>query len=208
MDMKNHWETVYATKQPNEVSWTQERPQTSLDLINGLNLPKSAAIIDIGGGDSKLVDCLLDEGYEDITVLDISANAINRARQRLGKDADKVTWIVCDINEFKPTKTYDVWHDRAAFHFLTTSENIASYIALTSKWVNEQLIIGTFSIEGPKKCSGLEITQYSKEELQQLFAANFTPQECFIVNHTTPFNTVQNFVFCSFKKEHPFVNNP
>ncbi|KAB2916837.1 MAG: class I SAM-dependent methyltransferase [Bacteroidetes bacterium] len=199
MDMKTHWETVYATKQPNEVSWTQERPQTSLDLINGLNLPESAAIIDIGGGDSKLVDCLLEAGYEDITVLDISANAIKRAQQRLGKDAEKVTWIVCDINEFKPTKTYDVWHDRAAFHFLTTPENIAAYIALTSKWVNEQLIIGTFSTEGPKKCSGLDITQYSKEELQHLFAANFTPQECFTINHTTPFNTVQNFVFCSFK---------
>ncbi|MGV3599396.1 MAG: class I SAM-dependent methyltransferase [Bacteroidota bacterium] len=200
MDMKNHWETVYATKQPNEVSWTQERPQTSLDLISGLNLPKSAPIIDIGGGDSKLVDYLLKAGYEDITVLDISANAIKRARQRLGRNADKVTWIVSDINEFKPTKAYDVWHDRATFHFLTTPENIAGYIALTKKWVKGYLIIGTFSTEGPKKCSGLDIKQYSAEGLQSTFSDSFTQQECFTVNHTTPFNTEQNFVFCRFMK--------
>lgn len=200
MDMKNHWETVYATKQPNEVSWTQERPQTSLELISGLNLPKSASIIDIGGGDSKLVDYLLEAGYEDITVLDISANAIKRARQRLGRNADKVTWIVCDINEFKPTKAYDVWHDRATFHFLTKPENIAAYIALTKKWVKGYLIVGTFSTEGPKKCSGLDIKQYSAEELQSTFSDSFTQQECFTVNHTTPFNTEQNFVFCRFMK--------
>ena len=120
IDRKNHWETVYETKQPNEVSWTQEYPKTSIDFIHETHLDKTANIIDIGGGDSKLVDFLLEEGYENISVLDISANALERAKKRLGKNAGKVNWIVSDITEFKPETKYDIWHDRATFHFLTT----------------------------------------------------------------------------------------
>jgi len=145
MERKNHWETVYETKQPNEVSWTQENPKTSIDFIRETQLEKSAKIIDIGGGDSKLVDYLLEEGYENISVLDISANALERAKKRLGKNAEKVTWIVSDITEFKPEVTYDIWHDRATFHFLTTSEQIKKYAEITQKWINGFLIIGTFS---------------------------------------------------------------
>src|SRR5437879_1858716 len=121
---KEHWEQVYSTKQPNEVSWTQEFPKTSLDFIRSFNLPKVASIIDIGGGDSKLIDYLLNQGYQNITVLDISSRAIDRAKQRLGEKATTVNWIVCDITEFKPATTYECWHDRAAFHFLTTTNEI------------------------------------------------------------------------------------
>ena len=118
---KEHWEKVYATKQPHEVSWTQELPKTSLDFVHSFNLPKTASIIDIGGGDSKLVDYLLDEGFENISVLDISATAIEKAKQRLGAKAAKVNWIVSDVTEFHPSSTYDCWHDRATFHFLITT---------------------------------------------------------------------------------------
>jgi len=144
MERKNHWETVYETKQPNEVSWTQENPKTSLDFIRETHLDKTAKIIDIGGGDSNLVDFLLEEGYENISVLDISAKALERAKKRLGKNAEKVNWIVSDITEFKPETRYDIWHDRATFHFLTTSEQIKKYSEITENWINDFLIIGTF----------------------------------------------------------------
>lgn len=197
---KEHWENVYATKQPHEVSWTQELPATSLDFIHSLHLSKSAKIIDIGGGDSKLVDNLLAEGYKNITVLDISEKAIERAKARLGKKADEVTWIVSDIVDFKPTTTYDVWHDRAAFHFLTTPEQINRYVALVNDYAARYLIIGTFSDKGPKKCSGLDIRQYTEDEMQNSFAGNFRKLRCLTEDHTTPFNTTQNFLFCSFEK--------
>lgn len=197
---KNHWETVYETKQPNEVSWTQENPKTSLEFIHETNLGKSAKIIDIGGGDSKLVDFLLKEGYENITVLDISATALERAKKRLGKNAEKVKWIVNDITEFKPEIAYDIWHDRATFHFLTTPEQIKTYIQITKNWVKKILIIGTFSENGPKKCSGLEIKQYSETELENQFIDGFKKIKCKTEDHITPFETTQNFTFCAFEK--------
>ena len=124
---KKHWETVYETKNPDQVSWTQETPRTSLNFIHSFNLSKSAKIIDIGGGDSKLVDFLLEEGFENITVLDISQKAIQKAQLRLGSKANKVNWIVSDITQFTPTTQYDIWHDRAAFHFLTSEVDINKY---------------------------------------------------------------------------------
>ncbi len=198
---KSHWENVYTTKQPHEVSWTQEVPQTSLDFIASFNLPKTASIIDIGGGDSNLVDFLLKAGYENITVLDISAAALERAKARLGMDSAKVNWIVSDITEFEPKGTYDVWHDRAAFHFLTTPEQISKYIATATAATNSHMVIGTFSDNGPKKCSGLDIKQYNETELQGVLAAGFEKINCITEDHTTPFNTTQNFIFCSFKKK-------
>ena len=197
---KQHWETVYQTKQVNEVSWTQEIPQTSLDFILSFNLPKSARIIDIGGGDSKLVDFLLDEGYENLTVLDISATALERAKARLGERAEKVKWIVADITDFKPDTSYDVWHDRAAFHFLTENEQIEKYLNIVHAAVTGFLLIGTFSEDGPKKCSGLEIKQYSGTSLENVFKRDFTKIACKKEDHITPFNTIQNFTFCSFKR--------
>lgn len=197
---KQHWETVYETKQPNEVSWTQENPKTSLNFIRETRLGKSAKIIDVGGGDSKLVDFLLDEGYENITVLDISANALERAKKRLGKNAEKVNWIVSDITEFKPETTYDIWHDRATFHFLTSPEQVKTYVEITEKWVTDFLIIGAFSENGPKKCSGLDIKQYSEMELENQFSNRFKKVKCIIEDHVTPFETTQNFIFCAFEK--------
>ena len=125
---QNHWELVYKTKNPDQVSWTQDKPTTSLSFINSFGLKKTAKIIDIGGGDSKLVDFLLDEGFENITVLDISAKALEESQQRLGNKAKKVSWVVSDITEFKPSTTFDVWHDRATFHFLTTTQQIEKYL--------------------------------------------------------------------------------
>ncbi len=199
-NLKEHWETVYATKTPQEVSWTQERPAISLDFISSFQLEKSASIIDIGGGDSLLVDFLIDLGYTNLSVLDISAHAIERAKVRLGEKASLVTWIVSDINDFEPLQNYDLWHDRAAFHFLTSQKDIERYMELVSKHV-KQLVIGTFSTNGPFKCSGLEITQYDENELGQLFGPHgFEVQTTKREDHMTPFGTTQNFVFASMVK--------
>ena len=196
---KLHWDNVYSTKAPQEVSWTQEVPKTSLDFIENFHLPKSASIIDIGGGDSKLVDFLLEEGYTDITVLDISAKALERAKVRLGDKAIQVQWIVSDITTFKPERQYNVWHDRATFHFLTTSDQITSYLKIARQAINGYIVIGTFSKTGPIQCSGLDIKQYSEQELEISFANGFKKLNCIQENHATPFNTIQNFTFCAFK---------
>ena len=209
MDHKNklHWETVYNTKNPEEVSWTQEIPTISLDFIHSFHLKKTAKIIDIGGGDSKLVDYLLEEGFENITVLDISEKALEKSKKRLGEKAAKVQWIVADINQFAPETTYDVWHDRAAFHFLTTAEEIEKYITTAKKAVSGYLTIGTFSENGPAKCSGLAIKQYSEEQLTSELSKGFSKIRCVTEDHTTPFDTKQNFLFCSFKRENKELKN-
>jgi hypothetical protein len=198
---QTHWDTVYKTKAPNQVSWTQEIPKTSLDFIHSFGLSKTAKIIDIGGGDSKLVDYLLDEGFENITVLDISAEALDKAKKRLGDKSVKVNWVVSDITEFKPNTTYDVWHDRATFHFLTTSKQIAQYMNIARNAVAGYLTIGTFSENGPEKCSGLQIKQYSEEKLTAELENGFDKIRCITEDHTTPFDTTQNFLFCSFKRQ-------
>ncbi|HRK54762.1 MAG TPA: class I SAM-dependent methyltransferase [Cyclobacteriaceae bacterium] len=200
-DKSKHWDDIYATRQPHEVSWTQENPKISLDFIHSFNLPKQASIIDVGGGESKLVDRLIDEGYEDITVLDISEHALKRTKIRLGEAAEKVNWIVADITEFKTDKTFDLWHDRATFHFMTTPDQINEYLkrAKTNLKTNGYLTIGTFSQDGPKKCSGLEIKQYSEEALQNQLRDGFEKIRCITEDHQTPFGTLQNFLFCSFK---------
>jgi|SRR5690554_442896 len=197
---KNHWETVYETKAPSEVSWTQNLPKTSLDFITSFNLPKNASIIDVGGGDSKLVDFLLDAGFTNISVLDISSKALERAKLRLGEKAELVDWIVSDISDFKPQNKFDLWHDRAAFHFLTSPEQKEKYLKTIENHVNQYLVLGTFSENGPKKCSGLDIQQYSEESLSQFLENDFEKIKCFTEDHTTPFNTTQNFLFCSFKR--------
>ena len=198
---KEHWEKVYSTKQNHEVSWTQELPKTSLDFVHSFNLHKTASIIDIGGGDSKLVYFLLAEGFENISVLDISPTAIERAKQRLGHKAEKVNWIVSDVTEFNPTTAYDCWHDRATFHFLTASADMNTYLATARHAVNGYMVIGTFSDKGPKKCIMLEVHQYTEEELQQQLQNGFEKLKCVTEDHPTPFNTTQNFLYCSFKKK-------
>jgi len=199
---KNHWENIYSTKKLNEVGWYQPTPETSLNFIKELKLPKTASIIDIGGGDSFLADNLLEIGYQNISVLDISKKAIERAKLRLGKKGENVKWIEAEITEFNPTETYDLWHDRAAFHFLTDENEIENYILSAQKGVSDSgnLIIGTFSTEGPKKCSGIEIRQYSESTLLNRFTSSFEKIKCLIIDHETPFNTTQNFIFCSLRK--------
>ena len=200
IERKKHWENIYQTKAFTEVSWYQEKPETSLYFFKKFNVPKKAKIIDIGGGDSFLVDHLLQLGYTDVTVLDISEKSLERAKLRLGEDAKKVKWIVSDIVAFKPKVKYDVWHDRAAFHFLNTNAEVETYIQLAKKKINEfgLLIVGTFSENGPLKCSGIEIKQYSQTQLTDAFIGRFKKLECFNVDHVTPFATTQNFTFCSF----------
>jgi len=195
---KSHWEDIYKKKMPNEVSWTQEIPQTSIDFIKSFDLPKNSEIIDVGGGESKFVDYLLSKGYENITVLDISKNAIEKAKTRIGVNSDKVKWVVSDINEFIPNNKFDFWHDRAVFHFLTNQESILKYSKMVSSYARN-FVVGTFSTEGPKKCSGLDICQYDEISITKTFETpNFKKVESKRVNHETPFGTIQNFIFCSF----------
>lgn len=200
---KEHWENVFATKQETEVSWYQFKPQTSINFFIENAIPKDAKVIDIGGGDSYLIDNLLELGYTNLFLLDISENAINRIKKRLGVNADKVTFIVSDILDFQPETTFDVWHDRASFHFLTTEKDINKYQKTVSNSLanNGLLFVGTFSENGPLKCSGLEITQYSESKLERIFETNFNKVNCFTEDHPTPFGTVQNFIFCTFKKK-------
>lgn len=200
-DNKQHWENVYQTKSPEQVSWTQKIPSVSLEMIHSLNLPKDVSVIDIGGGDSLLVDFLLDEGYTNITVLDISEHALERAKRRLGDKAELINWVVSDITNYQPDRKFDLWHDRATFHFLTSDEQIEAYLNLTCKYVNGHMIIATFSENGPLKCSGLEIKQYSVSSLSEQFSSCFDKISCKNADHITPFETVQNFTFCAFKRK-------
>ncbi len=199
---KEHWENIYKTKQLNQVSWYQPKPETSIEIFNSFNFPKTANIIDVGAGDSFFVDFLLDNNFVNITVLDISENAINRAKKRLGNRSKKVKWIIANSATFKSSESYDFWHDRAAFHFLTKAEEISSYIKNLNKNLNisGKLVIGTFSENGPQMCSGIKVTRYSEKKMTETFQNYFKKIECLIIEHKTPFNTIQNFIFCSFKK--------
>ena len=198
---KNHWEAVYENKRPDQLSWTQEVPTTSLDFIASVGAIKTAKIIDIGGGDSKLVDCLLAQGFENITVLDISEKALDKAKFRLGANAEKVNWVVADITDYAPDSPFDIWHDRATFHFLTTTEQVSRYLATARQSISGFMTIGTFSTLGPTTCSGLPIKQYSEESLTASLKNGFAKIRCVLEDHQTPFNTTQNFLFCSFKRQ-------
>ena len=202
-ERKKHWEKVYATKKLEEVGWYQPTPKTSLDLIGSSNVPLDAKIIDIGGGDSLLVDHLLDRGYRNITVLDISETSLEKAKKRLGVRAEQVKWIVADVTKFKPTETYDIWHDRAAFHFLLEDAEVVSYLhsALLGIVPNGLMILGTFSDQGPKKCSGLDVKQYGEIELTQVVNKDFQKIKCLKMDHKTPSGNLQNFLFCLFRRK-------
>lgn len=202
MDKKSHWENVFETKARNEVSWFQEYPKTSVDFFINNSIPKEAKIIEVGGGDSALVDVLLELGYTNITVLDISENAINRLKKRLGDKANAINFVVSDVLDFETDERFDVWHDRASFHFLTTEDEIQRYVQKVIQFTNPKalLFLGTFSENGPLKCSGLEIKQYNERTLNDIFKDEFELFNSFIENHLTPFNTLQNFIFCEFRK--------
>lgn len=203
IEKKEHWENVYETKADQEVSWYQETPATSLDLIVSLNLNKDASIIDIGGGNSNLAGELLKKGYVNLSVLDISAKSLERTKSKLAQEANKIHWVVSDVLDFQPKQQYDLWHDRATFHFLTEKEDVENYVTMVGRAIKNKghLIIATFSTSGPKKCSGLDITQYSEEKLKALFKGGFTLIKSFEEIHRTPFDTEQNFIYALFKKQ-------
>ena len=201
-NQKDHWENVFVTKAENEVSWFQAYPRTSVEFLELFDLPLDAYIIDMGGGDSHFVDVLIEKGFRNIYVLDISENALIRAKARLGEKAKLVHWIVSDVTDFKPEVRFDFWHDRAAFHFLTSEEKVNKYVQIAEAAINKggYLILGTFSENGPTKCSGLEIRQYTEASMSNRFERNFDRIKCIREDHQTPFNTTQSFLFCSFRR--------
>ena len=204
MEAKSHWEGIYSSKNESAYSWFQAYPRTSMALIAYFNLPKDARIIDIGGGDSHLADALLERGYEDITVLDISAKAIEKAQTRLGGQATRIKWIVSDVLAFEPeTGAYDLWHDRAAFHFQTDAAQVQRYVDTLQRAVcpGGSLVLGTFSTKGPQKCSGLDIRQYSRTAMDAVFSPWFRRVKCLEEAHETPFQTTQHFLFCGFRRK-------
>lgn len=196
----DHWQNIYLNKTDKEVSWTQEYPHTAMNYLKELNLPKTAKLIDIGGGASNFADAAMELGYTNITVLDISEAALSKSKKRLGEKSKNINWIVTDANSFKTDLTYDFWYDRAVFHFLTEPVRIEEYIKLIGKSIEigGHFLLGTFSENGPKKCSGLEIVQYSELEMKNTFSTNFKVQKCFKELHSTPFDTIQEFQFCGF----------
>jgi len=198
---KEHWEDVWTRKKSNEVSWYQKEPKTSLDLILSTNPSKDARIIDVGSGDSKLVDKLLELDFKNITVLDVSAKALQTAKERLGQKSEIVNWIECDVREFDSEKRYDVWHDRALLHFLTSEQDILNYVKLIRKHVKDEgyLVISSFSTKGPKMCSGLDTIQYSEESMKKLFDG-FEHIKSFEEEHLTPRGMSQIFTYNVFRK--------
>ena len=201
LNIKDHWENIYQIKKPNEMSWHQEKPSTSLGLIIEIGLNKDAKIIDVGGGDSKLVDNLLDMGFTNLSVLDISSNALKRAKKRLKGKAKSVKWIVSDISEFKINDRYDLWHDRAVLHFLTEKKDVSRYVKKVRLLLkpNGYLIVSVFSKNGPKRCSGLDIKQYSEHSIKKIFSG-LEHIKSLEEEHATPWGARQIFICSVLRK--------
>jgi 2-polyprenyl-3-methyl-5-hydroxy-6-metoxy-1,4-benzoquinol methylase len=199
VDAKTHWEKVYTTKAPDAVSWYRAHLETSLALIERAVDAHSASIIDVGGGESTLVDDLLLRGYKKLTVLDVSPSAIEVNKKRLSSASEQVCWLVGDIVEIEmEPHAYDLWHDRAVFHFLTTAERRLAYVGQVTRAVKPggHVIISTFGPEGPTKCSGLEVMRYDAESLHGEFGGHFRLVESSKESHQTPFGTTQQFLYC------------
>ncbi|TNC96811.1 MAG: methyltransferase type 12 [Gallionellaceae bacterium] len=199
MRSKDHWEKVYSTKPTDSVSWFQEHADLSLDLIRATGMSKDAGLIDVGGGASTLVDDLRTDGYSDLTVLDLSDAALGAARKRLGDAEKNVRWIVSDITEVDlPAKRYDIWHDRAVFHFLTTPEQRAAYVRTVFRSVKPggHVIVAAFAENGPLECSGLPVMRYRSDELHEQFGESFQLLAHCTEQHHTPSGKVQPFVYC------------
>jgi 2-polyprenyl-3-methyl-5-hydroxy-6-metoxy-1,4-benzoquinol methylase len=199
---KTHWERVYTTKGEREVSWFQENPVPSLELIGLAGLPTDAAVIDIGGGASRLVDALAERKIGKITVLDLSAVALDAARERLGEKGADVKWVVADVTTWEPSQTYDLWHDRAALHFLTDASDRSAYVGNLKKAVRPggHVIIGTFALDGPERCSGLPIMRYDAGVLGAILGIEFELMDSRRHDHTTPWGAVQRFQFSTFRR--------
>lgn len=201
-ERKNHWEDVYTKKTPKEVSWYQIEPAITLNLIKSTGIEHTGKIIDVGGGASVLVDKLLDQGFGNLTVLDISSKSLQLARERLGKSAAQVSWIEADVTEFDPPQKYDLWHDRAVFHFLTDPNDRKKYAQNMEKALNPggNVIVATFAIDGPPKCSGLDVERYSDEKLKNEFGSSFELIKSIKEVHVTPWGSEQKFIYCCFEK--------
>jgi SAM-dependent methyltransferase len=198
-----HWENVYRAKPENEVSWFQESPAPSLELIEYAGASHASAIIDIGGGASRLVDNLVEEGFENLTVLDLSSAALDTAKSRVGRRAGQVHWVVADVTIWQPVKAYDIWHDRAAFHFLTEESDRAAYVERLNRGlkIGGYAIIGTFALEGPERCSGLQVARYDAASLGQVLGPAFSLVHSLRHEHTTPWGSQQAFQFSIFRRE-------
>lgn len=203
MQSKDHWEKVYSTKATHSVSWFQEHAETSLAIIRSTKVEKNAAIIDVGGGASTLVDDLLLSGYENLFVLDLSEAALAAAKKRIGDSAAKVRWLEEDVTQVNfPAHEFDVWHDRAVFHFLTSPEDRAAYVAAVLRSVKPggHVIVATFAEDGPTQCSGLPVARYSAEALHAEFGGSFALVQHSKETHHTPFGTNQQFIYCYCRK--------
>jgi SAM-dependent methyltransferase len=204
MNVQNHWEQIYGTKAPEAVSWYRPHLEISLKLIERAAPDFSASIIDVGGGESTLVDDLLARGYKNVTVLDVSQTAIDVSRKRLGEASERVKWLVADITktELAP-HAYDVWHDRAVFHFLTAMDERTAYVRQVAHAVKPggHVIVSTFGPEGPTKCSGLDVMRYDAESLHDQFGTRFHLVESSQELHQTPFGTTQQFLYCYCRVE-------
>ena len=200
---KSHWDNVYTTKSETEVSWFQEDPAPSLELIALAGLSKGASIIDVGGGASRLVDILVERNLGPVTVLDVSAAALDAARKRLGSRAADVQWVTADITAWEPTQTYDLWHDRAAFHFLTDPADQSAYVERLKKAVRRggHVVIGTFALDGPEKCSGLPIVRHDAASLSNILGTDFKLIDARRHDHVTPWGAVQKFQFSTFRRD-------
>jgi len=201
-DRKKHWEDVYTKKTPTEVSWYQIEPTISLELIKSIGIDHTSKIIDVGGGASVLVDKLLDQGFQNLTVLDISSKSLDFAKERLGELAVQVSWIEADVTEFDPPQKYDLWHDRAVFHFLTDPNDRKKYVRNMEKVLNPRghAIIAAFAIDGPPKCSGLDVERYSPEKMKNELGDSFELIKSIKEVHVTPWDSEQKFIYCYFKK--------
>lgn len=199
---KNHWDFVYRTRPLDTMGWYQPVPGPSLELKSELDLPFHSPVIDIGGGDSYFSDHLFKEGFTDLTVLDISREALDRARRRHGSNADKIRWVESDVLEFIPDREYALWHDRATFHFLTQEPHIGRYLEIAGKAIRPggYLILGTFSDQGPSTCSGLPVRRYSISELGEALSPRFEMIRGIELDHHTPSGGVQNYTFGTFRK--------
>ena len=203
MSNKSHWENIYEKKGATQVSWYQEHVRLSLEYIRRTGIQKTAHIIDVGGGASTLVDDLVESGFEQISVLDISANALQLARERLGQRAAKVNWLEADITKADlPYQAYDVWHDRAVFHFLTQAADRSRYVknVLHAVRPGGHVIVATFANDGPDHCSGLEVMRYDPKELHDEFGDSFDLENSTRETHHTPFGTEQRFIYCYCRK--------
>ncbi|HZU09539.1 MAG TPA: class I SAM-dependent methyltransferase [Pseudacidobacterium sp.] len=202
MDIKAHWQGIYGTKSPDSVSWYAPHLEMSLRLINHANLSRDAYILDVGGGASTLADDLLTQGYKHIAVLDISEAALNISRKRLGEQAGRIRWIAGDVTSTQLQEhAYDLWHDRAVFHFLTTPEQRAAYIRqlLHTLKPGGHLVLATFASCGPERCSGLEVVRYSTDSLARELGENFYLMESAEEDHITPSGAKQPFLYCRFQ---------